>query len=64
MSGILVLRGVPLPDAVGATMVTRVCTLWFAVALGAGVLLRCRKQLEGEDDQQTEPLTAQGVKGE
>ena len=35
MSGLLVLRGVALPAAVGATFVIRVCTLWFAVAVGA-----------------------------
>jgi uncharacterized protein (TIRG00374 family) len=49
LSGLLVLRGVPLPDAVAATFVIRACTLWFAVALGAGVVLRYRDQLEGED---------------
>ncbi len=57
MSGLLVLKGIPLPDAVAATFVIRVCTLWFAVALGAGVLLHYRNRFEGE----TEPLKGRGV---
>lgn len=44
MSGLLVLRGVPLPDAVAATFVIRVCTLWFAVALGAAGMLHFRNR--------------------
>ena len=52
MSGLLVLGGMGLPDAVGSTFVIRVCTLWFAVAVGAGVLIRFRQRFE------------QGVKGE
>ena len=59
MSGLLVLQGVPLPDAVGGTFVIRVCTLWFAVALGAGVLLRFRNRFEWEIEE--EPGERQGV---
>jgi glycosyltransferase 2 family protein len=40
MVGLLLLIGVLRPDAVGATLVVRLCTLWFAVAIGAYVLLR------------------------
>ena len=47
MSGLLVLQGVALPDAVAGTFVIRVCTLWFAVVLGAGALLQYREELEG-----------------
>ena len=39
MTGLLVLGGVPVADAAAATFVIRVCTLWFAVAIGAVVLL-------------------------
>jgi len=34
MGGLLVLAGVPLPVAIAATLVCRVATLWFAVAIG------------------------------
>ena len=63
MSGLLALRGVPFPDAVAATFVIRVCTLWFAVALGAGVLLRYRDRLEGESEDGGEPSEGRGVQG-
>ncbi len=53
MAGLLVLRGVQLPDAVGATLVIRACTLWFAVALGAGVVLRYHGQLDVEPEAAT-----------
>ncbi|HAA76437.1 TPA: hypothetical protein DCE37_15085 [Candidatus Latescibacteria bacterium] len=39
MTGLLTLEGLPLADAVAATFVIRVCTLWFAVAIGAVVLI-------------------------
>ena len=61
MSGLLVLEGMPLPDAVAATFVIRVCTLWFAVALGGGALLRYRNQLEQGMEDKEEPLEAQDV---
>jgi uncharacterized protein (TIRG00374 family) len=44
MTAWLVYRGTPLADAMAATMVTRVCTLWFAVLLGAAAMLCCRKR--------------------
>ena len=50
MSGLLVLQEVPLADAVGATFVIRICTLWFAVAIGAYVLLKYRRYFEWEPD--------------
>ena len=40
----------PLADAVGATFVIRICTLWFAVAIGAYVLLKYRRYFEWEPD--------------
>ena len=50
MSGLLVLQEVLLADAVGATFVIRICTLWFAVAIGAYVLLKYRRYFEWEPD--------------
>lgn len=38
MVALLMLRGVEGPDAVAATVLIRLATLWFAVAIGAGVL--------------------------
>lgn len=40
MTGLLVLQGMPLPEAVAATVVIRLATLWFAVALGLLAVLR------------------------
>jgi uncharacterized protein (TIRG00374 family) len=40
MTGLLTLQGIPIVDAAAATFVIRVCTLWFAVAVGALVLVR------------------------
>ncbi|WP_022956765.1 lysylphosphatidylglycerol synthase transmembrane domain-containing protein [Perlucidibaca piscinae] len=34
MTGLLVLEGLPLPEAVAATVIIRLATLWFAVILG------------------------------
>lgn len=34
MTGLLVLQGMPLPEAVAATVIIRLATLWFAVVLG------------------------------
>jgi glycosyltransferase 2 family protein len=39
MTGLLTLQGVPLVDAAAATFVIRACTLWFAVGIGAIVLV-------------------------
>lgn len=50
MSGLLVLQEVPLATAVGAIFVIRICTLWFAVAIGAYVLLKYRRYFEWEPD--------------
>lgn len=46
MVGFLVYAGVLRADAVGATLIVRLCTLWFAVAIGAYVLLRYRRYFE------------------
>lgn len=40
MVTLLVWKGMPPSDAVAATLVIRVATLWFAVAIGAAMLLR------------------------
>lgn len=39
MVGLLVWKGLPAPDAIAATMLIRLATLWFAVALGAAALV-------------------------
>ncbi|MCZ6633545.1 MAG: lysylphosphatidylglycerol synthase transmembrane domain-containing protein [bacterium] len=59
MSGLLVHRGMPLANAVGATFIIRVCTLWFAVALGALVFILGRNRLDWAED--VEPEFAKGV---
>ena len=38
MVGLLAWSGMALPDAVAATVLIRVCTLWFAVLLGVAAL--------------------------
>ena len=43
MVGLLVMNGVPDAAAVSATLICRLATLWFAVALGAGFMLRARR---------------------
>lgn len=39
MTGLLVLQGLPLPEAVAATVIIRLATLWFAVILGLFAVL-------------------------
>lgn len=39
MTGLLVLQGLPLPEAVAATVIIRLATLWFAVAIGLVAVL-------------------------
>ena len=43
MIGLLALHGFPEPAAVTATLICRLATLWFAVALGAVFLARQRR---------------------
>lgn len=43
MVGLLVWKGMPGADAVAATVLIRLATLWFAVGLGALMLMRCRR---------------------
>ena len=57
MVGFLLYAGMLRPDAVGATLVIRLCTLWFAVGIGAYVLLRYRRYFEWE----MEPDSESGV---
>lgn len=40
MVGLLLWKGIPMPEAVAATVLIRMATLWFAVAIGIGCLLR------------------------
>ena len=49
MTGLLALQGLPLVDAVAATFVIRVCTLWFAVAVGSLVLVKFALVRDVED---------------
>lgn len=42
MIGLLVMNGLPEASAVTATLICRLATLWFAVALGAGFMARVR----------------------
>jgi uncharacterized protein (TIRG00374 family) len=55
MVGLLLYIGVVRPDAVGATLVVRLCTLWFAVGIGAYVLLRYRRYFEWEMEPDAKP---------
>lgn len=45
MVGLLVWQGVPEPVAVSATLITRLATLWFAVALGGLALASLRRRV-------------------
>jgi len=45
MIGLLLLNGVSQPTAVAATVLTRLATLWFAVLLGMGALIRVSRRL-------------------
>ena len=62
MSGLLAYEGMALPDAVAATLVIRVCTLWFAVALGAGALVVFRRRFAADPEDEAELEAVQGVK--
>lgn len=44
MTGLLVLQGLSLPEAVAATVIIRLATLWFAVLLGLLAVLRLPNQ--------------------
>lgn len=43
MVGLLMWKGVPNPDAIAATVLIRLCTLWFSVAVGAIALMSINK---------------------
>ena len=62
MSGLLVLRDVALPVAVGATFVIRVCTLWFAVGVGAVAMFVSQRQM-ADVNGSSEPTGDQDVQG-
>jgi uncharacterized protein (TIRG00374 family) len=47
LTGLLVTRSVPAATAVAATFVIRLCTLWFAVVVGAVVLVVSRDRFRG-----------------
>lgn len=40
MTALLIWKGMPPPDAIAATVLIRLATLWFAVCIGMGALLR------------------------
>ncbi|RMO85926.1 Integral membrane protein [Pseudomonas syringae pv. philadelphi] len=40
MIGLLMFKGMPGADAIAATLLIRLATLWFAVAIGAAMLSR------------------------
>ena len=46
MVGLLTWKGMPVPDAVAATVLIRLATLWFAVAIGAIMLVKRGKILK------------------
>ncbi len=48
VTGLLVLQGVSVIDAAASTFVIRACTLWFAVAIGAAILVT--SAVEGDVD--------------
>lgn len=50
MVGLLMWTGIPEAQAVAATVIIRLATLWFAVALGGAVLLMCGRVLRGDID--------------
>ena len=64
MSGLLAYEGMALPDAVAATLVIRVCTLWFAVAIGAGALVVFRRRFATGLEDEAELKAVQGVQEE
>lgn len=49
MTGLLLLLNVPVAKAVTATLITRLCTLWYAVVLGMAVTGIWRRLLEGAE---------------
>lgn len=49
MTGLLTLEGLTVADAAAATFLIRACTLWFAVAIGAVVLVRSAVSGDGEE---------------
>ena len=46
MVGLLLANGIPQGDAIAATLVIRLATLWFAVAIGALALSRMGSKVE------------------
>jgi uncharacterized protein (TIRG00374 family) len=61
MVGLLMYSGVLRPDAVGATLIVRLCTLWFAVGIGAYVLGRYRRYFEWEMEPAGPPDVLEGT---
>lgn len=49
LTGLLLLMGITKDRAVAATLLIRLCTLWFGVGLGLATLFAFRKRFEGHD---------------
>ena len=49
LAGLLRGSGVARPEAVGATLIIRACTLWFAVAVGAAAMAWARSFLPSSE---------------
>ena len=60
MAGLLMLESVSGPIAVASTFVIRVCTLWFAVIIGAVALLMSRKRYSFTGERNDEGPTTKG----
>ena len=56
LAGLLVVTGAPPPEAMAATAITRVATLWFAVVIGAVALPAL--ELAGRRGTKTAPESA------
>ena len=54
MSGLYTLQNISLPDAIAATFIIRVCSLWFAIALGLLAFLPFQKQIKFSELSATE----------
>lgn len=60
MIGLLVWQGAPTPDAVAATVLIRLATLWFAVAIGAITLPFANRSHDANNFQSTERRESSG----
>ena len=63
LSGLLLLNGVLRENAVAATLLIRLCTLWFAVVLGAGAMVVFGGRFRGAIESEVEPEAPKSVQG-